>query len=148
MRGTALFLFAALLSPIAGCGSSESGTLAKVSPNSVAMFSIPGNRGYFEVKTEIETAPRGARGAGRSSKIVASFYQADGTTPLSPLPTDVSVKVGSDEAGKTITLTPSPEKSKSAFQFTTAMGDYPESLRGTLMATVNGERIEAPFTAR
>jgi hypothetical protein len=148
MRGTAFFLFAALLIPVAGCGNAESAGTAKVSPNSLTLIPIPGNRGYFELKTEIEGAARGARGAARSSKIVASFYQADGTTPMNPVPTDVSLKVGTDEAGKTITLTPTTEKSKSAFQFTTAMGDYPESLRGTLTATVNGERIEAPFTAR
>jgi hypothetical protein len=150
MRGTALILIATLLSPIAGCGNSESGGPAKASPNGSTLIALPGDRGYFEIKTEIEPAPRGARGASRSSKIVLSFYQTDGTTPLSPVPAEVSVKIGSDEAGKTITLNPNLDKSKSKspFQFTTSPGDYPEALRGTLIATVNGERIEAPFMAR
>jgi hypothetical protein len=148
MRGPALILFATLLSPLAGCGNSPTVSTAKASPNGSMLIPLRGDRGYFEVKTEIEPAPRGARGAGRSSKIVASFYQADGTTPLSPVPAEVSVKLGTDETNKTITLSPNPDKSKSAYQFSTALGEYPESLRGTLIATVNGERIETPFTAR
>jgi hypothetical protein len=148
MRGTALMLSAALLGALAGCGNSQSDGTAKASPNGSMLSALPGGKGYFEVKTEIEAAPRGTRGAGRTSKIVASFYQADGTTPLNPVPAEVSVKLGTDEASKTIPLTPNPDKPKPAFQFSTVSGDYPEALRGTLIATVNGERVEVPFTAR
>jgi hypothetical protein len=150
MRESVVVLFSVLLGSIAGCGDSKSAAPAKASPSGSTLVSLPGDRGCFEIKTEFEPAPRGARGAGRSAKILASFYQADGTTPMSPLPTEVSVMVGSADSGKTIALSPigDTSKSKSPLQFSSAAGDYPETLRGTLSATVNGEKLEAPFTAR
>ena len=150
MRASVVILSSAFLGLIAGCGGSNSGAPAKASPSGSTLIALPGDKGYFEIKTEIEPAPRGARGAGRSARILASFYQADGTTPMSPLPTEVSVRLGSAEAGKTIALSPVADasKSKPASQFSSTPSDYPETLRGTVSATVSGEKLEAPFTAR
>ena len=79
------------------------------------------------------------------SQIAAFFYQSDGTTEMSPAPTDVKVKTGSAASSPTLPLTPVPnEKGK----FASEPADLPEGFRGQLEANVNGTPVQVPFSIR
>jgi hypothetical protein len=148
MQIRVLLLFAFSLGSMAGCGNPLTSATTKPSPNGLTLSPLPGDRGYFEIKADGEPAPRGARGKGRTGKIFASFYQPDGTTLLKPVPVEVSVKLGTSDASKTVVLNPNTDKARSEFQFSSVPGEYPDSLRGTLHATLGGETIEVPFSVR
>ena len=112
------------------------------------MFSLPNGRGFVEIKSEVNAPSRDARARTRSSTIVATFYQTDQQSPLSPAPTDVSVKLGVDESAPAIALNSKPGDSKTPSRFASAPGDYPDAPRGTLLAKVQGESVEVPFSTR
>jgi hypothetical protein len=128
-----------------GCGGSA--PPPKLSRGGEQLASFPDDKGSFEIKYETQ-ATRAARGKGHVATIVASFYQADGTTPMSPPPTGVKVRFGTESSSPTVDLAPSTGDAKSANRFASKPGEYPEVLRGVLMAKINGEAVEAPFSAR
>ena len=109
------------------------------------MFALPGQKGFFELKTEGgQEKGRGSRGtAALTRSLVVYFYQKDGTTELSPAPTDVAVKVGSGGDRSSVPLAPQANGG-----FATGPGRFPAGFRGQLTATINGEAVETTFVAR
>ncbi|MHB1562284.1 MAG: hypothetical protein ACYC61_32995, partial [Isosphaeraceae bacterium] len=111
------------------------------------MTELPGGKGYFENRAKNDAAPAG-RGGGRASKkaadvpIVVHFHGPDGSTELSPAPTDVSVRIGG-ESGQVI-----PLAAQAGGGFASAPGRYPSAFRGTLNAKIDGQPVEAGFVIR
>lgn len=79
------------------------------------------------------------------ARILAYFYQPDGTTLMSPPPSDVRVQVGIDDKSPAVELSPQP---KEAGLFASEPGMYPDGFRGQVEAKVNGEPVKVPFMFR
>src|SRR5262245_23650538 len=109
MRKTTRLVIASLFIGLVGCGGGDTGpaSSATTGPGGGTMFSLPKGQGFFEIQSEMNAPPKGARGKTRSATIVATFYQSDRQSPLSPAPTDVSVKLGVDGSASAIALSPS-----------------------------------------
>jgi hypothetical protein len=108
------------------------------------VFELPGGKGFFEVGSAGTGAKsRGARATGSTNTISVFFYEPDGTTPLSPVPTEVAVKVGTTADSRTVALRP-----QSQGGFTSDPGQYPSGFRGILSAKIDGEAVEATFLIR
>jgi hypothetical protein len=145
-RSKVTILFALLL---AGCGSVGAPQLALPSPShGGTMVALPGAQGYVELKTESEDPPRGGRTQERKSQIVAFFYQADGTSPLTPAPSDVIVKVGTGDKSPTVPLSPAGQGSDSTNRFASKPGPYPDGFQGQLEAKLNGQPVQVTFLFR
>jgi len=110
------------------------------------MVTVPGGKGYAELMIGPAGGPKGARkGQQVKSEIAAFFYQPDGTSEMSPAPTDVTVKVGTGAASPTLNLTPQPnEKGK----FASEPADLPEGFNGQLDAKVDGQPVQVSFAIR
>jgi hypothetical protein len=135
------FLAAAMA---AGCGGG-SGRAMPVAGHKGQMTELPGNRGYFEIRAKSAAAPAGRGGASLKAAavpIVVHFYGPDGSTELSPAPTDVSVRIGG-ATGQVV-----PLSAQTGGGFASAPGRYPSGFRGTLSAKIDGEPIEVNFVIR
>lgn len=127
----------------AGCGGGPAATKPSAQHSGV-MNELPEKKGFFEIRS------RGDAPAGRPSRskkvaehpIVVHFYGPDGTTEMSPAPTDVTIKIGGD-MGSDLPLSPQPRGG-----FATAPGLYPTAFRGRLRARIDGQPIEAYFMIR
>jgi hypothetical protein len=143
MRPTAFLTLLMVGATQVGCsGTSQSVPLAS---HKGVMNELPGKKGYFEIRARSDAA--GGRSA-RSKKpventIVVHFYGPDGTTDLSPSPTDVTIKVGAGDSAQVVGLTPQAQGG-----FASAPGHYPTAFRGTLNANLGGESLEASFMIR
>jgi hypothetical protein len=131
---------------VAGCGPDLSKGGAPAAPHGGIIASVPGDKGF----AEIIVAPAGGPGKARigqqvKSQIAAYFYQSDGTTEMSPAPTDVKVKVGTAAGSPTLTLSPDP---KDKGKFVSEPADVPEGFRGQLEAAISGESVQVPFAIR
>jgi len=108
------------------------------------MFPLPGHRGFFEIVTKGgEPKGRGSQAKATTNSLGVYFYQPDGTTEMSPAPTDVTVKVGTGSDTPVVTLTPQANAS-----FASAPGHFPHGFRGQLNAKINGEPVETTFVVR
>jgi hypothetical protein len=113
------------------------------------MVALPGGSGFFEIKTEGEGPSRGARKKEHKTQIVAYFYQLDGTTAMSPAPTDVKVRVGQIESSPVVELTPETKTGEgSAGRFACKLGNYPDGFQGRLDAKLKGAPVQATFMFR
>jgi hypothetical protein len=74
---------------------------------------------------------------------VVHFYGPDGTTEMSPAPTDVTIRVGAGDSGLVVPLSPQAQGG-----FASAPGKFPTAFRGQLDAKIGGEPIEANFMIR
>ncbi len=109
------------------------------------MNELPGNKGYFEIGAE------GAPSGGRSSRakqqvenrIVVHFYGTNGTTDMSPAPTDVTVKIGGGDSRSII-----PLSAQTQGGFASAPGQFLSAFRGTLSTKIGDEPVEANFMIR
>ncbi len=127
-----------------GCGGSAGQPVPLPSHQGV-MNELPGKKGYFEIQAQ------GDSGGGRASRskpqdrrtILVHFYGTDGTTELTPAPTDVTVKLGVGDSSQAVPLSP-----QSQGGFASTPGAYPSSFRGRLNAKIGGEPIEATFLIR
>ncbi len=145
MRG---IVFASLLltaSSMIGCSEPVANSNSKPSPTGGAMFPLPGNKGFVAVSTESPEGPRGSRTKTHTTSIVASFFGPDGTSALSPAPTDVNVKIGVDGDAKAVPL---PADAKNPNRFATAPGQYPEGFQGKIQAKIDGADVETEVSAR
>jgi hypothetical protein len=132
---------------LCGCGGGES-SLSQATvepPHRGHMFALPENRGYVEIMTDREGASRGSRAPATKARILAYFYQPDGTTAMAPPPTDVKVQIGVDDKSTVVALAPQP---KEAGLFASEPGMYPDGFRGQIEAQVNGEAVKLPFLFR
>ena len=132
------------LGPIVGCGGSPSTVAVQPPAGGGAMIRLPGNRGFFTIKTEGPAAAQGGKKKHQATSIVATFYQADGVTPMNPAPTDVVLKLGVGEKEMPITLT---ADSKDPNRFTSSPGLYSQALQGTMHVKIGGEDVEESFSA-
>jgi hypothetical protein len=139
MRRTLRFAMLLVLGSASGCGQAPPETnLLGSAPHGGVSFAFPNKKGAVEIGVEK------ADGASRGSRVVtAYFYQPDGTTPLSPTPTDVKITRGGLPP---IVLTPKDLPDK-AGRFASEPGPYTEEIRGVLEATA-GEKVEVPFARR
>ena len=141
-------LVSAALGLACGCDEPVSNLKAKSSPSGAAMFPLPGDAGFVAVTTESAETLKGARGKKHLSTIVARFFQPDGTTPIDPPPTEVSVKIGVSGETPPVALAPSLGQERSPGRFASPQGDYPDGLMGTVSAKIGGQTVEVPVTAR
>jgi hypothetical protein len=138
-------VFIVLACAIAGCSGSPKELPVAKSAHGGTMLTLPDGQSYAEVLVESAVVGKSAGKAQYKPKIVAYFFQADGTSVMSPGPTDVKIKIGMGENGRTVDLAPEP---KEAGKYATAAGDYPEGFAGELEATVNGAAVQVPFRVR
>ena len=109
------------------------------------MFAFPENRGFVEIKTDRATSSRGSRAPAPQARILAYFYQPDGTTVMTPAPTDVKVRVGIDDKSPIVALPAQPGETG---LFASEPGAYTEGFRGQIETRVNGEPVKVPFMFR
>jgi hypothetical protein len=148
MRRSAIKLLAAVFPAclLIGCGGESSPSQSAVTPpHGGHIFAFPENRGFVEIKTDRATASRGSRAPATKARILAYFYQPDGTTAMTPAPSDVRVRLGTGDDGSVVALAPEP---KEAGLFASEPGAYPEGFRGQIEAKVNGEPIKVQFLFR
>jgi hypothetical protein len=131
---------------IAGCGgfSPKELPVAK-SAHGGTMVPLPDDRGFAEIL--VESGPVGKKGDPTKikPKIVAYFFQSDGTTAMSEGPADVKIKLGADESGRVVDLAPDQ---KEAGKFASAAGDYPDGFAGQLETSINGTAVKVPVRVR
>ncbi len=125
-----------------GGGSSISSGDLPAPQHGGQMLQLPGGKGFAELFVERSTVVKGA-GAG-TSRLLAYFYQTDGTSALAPPPSAVKIRLGA-EGGKDVTLS---SQTTPAGQFASERAQYPDVLRGTLEFTLAGESVQAPFSFR
>jgi len=109
------------------------------------MFALPDARGFVEIKTDREPADRGVRKPATQARIMAYFYQPDGTSRMDPAPSEVRVKIGMQEKDSVVALAP---QAREAGLYASESGPYPEGLRGELEAKLNGDPVRLPFLFR
>jgi hypothetical protein len=82
-------------------------------------------------------------------KIVAVFFNKDGSTPMSPAPTDVvfELEILRSKTGqtKTVALEADPTAPN---RFVSAAGSFPGGVAGKIRAKIDGQEIECSFSAR
>jgi hypothetical protein len=129
---------------LVGCGGSPAELPVAKSAHGGHLVTLPGGKGYAEILVE-SAAAGGGRKAQVKPRIVAYFFQPDGTSELSPGPTEVKVKLGTGEKSPVVDLSPEP---KEAGKYASEPGTYPEGFNGQLDAKVNGEAVQASFVLR
>lgn len=131
---------------VSGCGgtTAEPSKIASA-PHGGNVVELPDSRGFVELKTERDGTTKGARGSEVKSRIVAYFLQPDGTSTMSPAPTDVKVTLGPAGTGTVVSLSP---QSKEPGQFASESGSYPDELRGQIDFQLDGKPVQATFTFR
>jgi hypothetical protein len=92
---------------LVGCGGSPAELPVAKSAHGGHLVTLPGGKGYAEIIVEAATAG-GGRKAQVKPRIVAYFFQPDGTSELSPGPTEVKVKLGTGEKSPVVDLSPEP----------------------------------------
>jgi hypothetical protein len=120
------------------------------------MIRLPEDKGFVEIVNEPEVSDR--RNAPPTS-IVAYYLQADGKSPLSPAPSDVSFTIdtggGRETRGKQgpgpavpLNAEPKADDPAGAGRFASKPGPYVlDGIRGTLTAKVSGKETSISFAA-
>ena len=148
------FLFSVVLvslGSIIGCGGNTGDMVEAEKPSPVggAMIRLPQNTGLVAIKTEAPDAPRAGKKKSRATSIVAIFFDNDGSTPMSPPPTEVIFELEALNAKapqpKPVTLEPDPAAPN---RFVSAAGVFPGGVAGKLRAKIGGKDIEEEFSAR
>ncbi len=129
---------------IAGCGGAPKELPVAKSAHGGALVPLSNGQGFAEVL--VDSAAVGKRGGKTQFKprIVAFFYQADGSTEMNPGPTEVKIKIGMGDDARTVDLAPEAK----AGRYASAAGDYPEGFAGRLEAKVNGEAVQSDVRIR
>jgi hypothetical protein len=140
--GISLLIFAVGL--LCGCGSAPEPKFS-APPHGGNVIELR-DGGYVELKTEREAlSSKGARGALVKARIEAYFFQSDGTSAMSPAPTDVKVTLGAEGGGTVVNLIP---QSEVPGKFASQPGDYLDELRGQIDFQLNGKPAQAKFSFR
>ena len=103
------------------------------------MLTLPGGRGFAEILIDSGAAAGGKSRTQSKTRIVAYFYQPDGTSEMSPGPSDVKVKVGTGEKSPVLDLSPLPKESG---KYASEPGTFPDGFRGR--ARRQGQRRVRP----
>ena len=151
MRPTRLSLASLLLASVVGCGG-QSGThveTVKPSPVGGAMVRLPRNAGLVAIKTEAADSSRAVKAKPRATKIVAVFFENDGSTPMTPPPTEVVFELESLRSKtadlKTVSLEADPTTPN---RFVSAASSFPGGIAGKLRVKIDGQDLEESFSAR
>jgi len=138
-----LFLPILVLGGCAGGGTSQ---VTLPSPHhGGSIIALPGDRGFVELKADRPVPSQGKSAASAKSRIFAYFYKSDGTTEMSPVPSDVSLRLGTADRGTDIKLSPEPKESG---LLASEPGAYPDELRGQIALTLEGVPVKAEFVIR
>jgi hypothetical protein len=151
MRSAAYLLSCLLLCGLPGCAPSPSSqSNGPAASHGGTLISLPGGKGFVEIMTEESGGLGGGARQQRATQIVAYFYQNDGSTEMSPPPTDVTVKVGTADNSPVVSLSPSAKagEPKKSAKFASQPGPFREGFQGQLSAKINGEPVEAKFLIR
>ena len=141
----------AIVVGLGGCGGPASDpTLAasatKPPPHNGMTLVLPNGKGFAELVNEDVAKMRGSR---PNAALVVYFLGPDKSTPLSPPPSDVTIKLG--DGAESIPLPAAPSKKKDASgaaRFATKVGPYNlAEQQGTLAGTIGGEGFSLPFNA-
>ncbi len=151
MRPTRLSLASLLLASVVGCGG-QSGThveTVKPSPVGGAMVRLPRGAGLVAIKTELADPSRKVKSKLRSEKIVAVFFENDGSTPMTKPPTQVVFELESLRSKtaelKSVALEADPSAPN---RFVSAASSFPGGLEGTIRVKIDGQDLEESFSAR
>jgi hypothetical protein len=131
-----------------GCGVGGAPQALPSAQHGGEIMALPGGKGFAELLIDRGQPAKGATGKlakAAPTRLLAYFYQSDGSTALSPAPSDVKVHLGAADQGKDVTLAP---QSAPAGQFASEPGEFPTELRGELNLTLGGEPVRAPFMFR
>src|SRR5262245_48776066 len=91
MRSIRFWILFFSVGSIIGCGADSGNqvTPEKPSPVGGAMVRFPHDAGFVAIKTETSGPSGAAKTKLRETKIVAVFFENDGSTPMTPPPTEV-----------------------------------------------------------
>ncbi len=132
------FLLVALSCGLNGCGGSPKELPIAKLPHGGTLVTLPDQKGFAEILLESSAPAKKGSRAGTKSRLVAYFYGPDGTSEITPAPTDVKVKLGQADSSQIADLVPD---AKQAGKFSSAPGDYPDGFLGRLDANVNGQTL-------
>lgn len=159
-RPTPLGLTFSLLLIGSGCGGGGASALVVPQgttngPHGGIALPIPGEKGYAEILVERDSRVskgKQSKASALSPKIAIYFLGTDLKAPLSPLPTDVSVKTVAptgDSSTATLSLDPIADDATSAGRYISPSGDYGyDELSGEITANVEGQAVTLPFAFR
>jgi len=133
------------ISLLCGCGGSAPESPFAAAPHGGKIVTLPDSHGFVELNTDRAAPSKASRTAVVKSRIIAYFYQVDGTTAMSPAPTDVKITLGVAANGTAVNLTP---QSAEPGQFASEPGEYPDELRGQIDFQHDGKPVQATFSFR
>ena len=140
-----VWLPALILCGCNGGATPRTGTPLPAAQHGGHILSLPGGKGFAEILTERGAPAKGAATKAAKTRLLAYFYQPDGSTALSPAPSDVKVTLGAAETGRDVKLTP---QTTPAGLFASEPGEFPDDLRGHIDLTLGGEPVKAEFMFR
>ncbi len=141
-------VFGLLIFPIGilfGCGGSAPESKFTAPPHGGNIVELPDSQGFVELKTDRGTPPKKSSKEKPKSRIIAYFYQSDGSTVMSPAPTEVKITLGAAGSGTIINLS---GRSTESGEFASEPGDYPDELRGQIDLQLGGKPVQATFSFR
>jgi hypothetical protein len=141
------------LGSMIGCGADSGNQVAAVKPSPVggAMVRLPQGAGLVAIKTEIADPARAAKTKLQATKIVAVFFENDGSTSMSPPPSEVVFELESWRSKtakpdvKTVALEADPT---SPNRFVSAASSFPGGVEGRIRVKIDGRELEESFSAR
>jgi hypothetical protein len=127
---------------LAGCGGTGSPSTAGLpaAQHGGNIITLSGGKGYAELMID-----KGTSKVASKTRLLAYFYAPDGTSVLTPAPSDVKVRLGSADSGKDVKLT---SQTAPPGLFASEPGPFPDELRGEIDLTLGGESLQTPFMFR
>jgi hypothetical protein len=128
---------------LGGCGGPgvTSATVLPAAPHGGNIVALSGGKGFAELMIDKGSHVKGAS----KTRLLAYFYAPDGTSALTPAPSDVKVRLGSADRGMDVKLT---SQGSPAGLFVSEPGQFPDELRGQIELTFGGEPLQTPFMFR
>jgi hypothetical protein len=140
------FLILSLAYAVAGCGGSAPKELPVAkSAHGGTMVPLPNGQGFAEILVDSTQVGVSGGKAQFKPKIIAYFFESDGTSAMKSGATDVKIKIGTGENGRVVDLAAEPRE---AGKFASMAGEYPEGFAGQLAANLNGEAVEVAVRVR
>jgi len=130
---------------LCGCGGSAPESKFTASPHAGKIIELPSSYGYVALTTERGGPLKKGSKEKPKPQIAAYFYQPDGTTIMSPTPSDVKIALGAAGSGTVVNLA---ANSSEPGAFAYEAGDYPDELRGHIDFQLGGNPIQATFSFR
>jgi hypothetical protein len=141
-RASKAFVFCSILA-FGGCGgtSAPSGTPLPAAQHGGNIVALSNAKGFAELMIEKGKPVKGET----KTRLLAYFYQPDGTSAMTPAPSDVKVHLGAAGQGTDVKLT---SQTTPTGLFASEPGQYPDELRGQIELTVGGEPVKTDFMFR